>query len=141
MIPKMLEKFLKEENANYKIIRSPASAKEHARAILVKAGGKNAMVVIPAAYKFDLEKLRVLLETSDISLMSEREIAAHFPDFKEGVLPPIGRLYNIPCFVDETLLDGESVVFDSGKSKENVQLSSDEYWRIAQAEVGDFRVR
>ena len=147
MISRRLKQLLSKEKVSYQVIEAPGdlplggTEKDCAKTVIVRAGSKEVMVVLPALCEIDLEKLRVLLEVPEVTVEKEDESAHLFPDCERGAEPAIGRLYGIPCFVDETLLDGSSVCFKGGHHHEWVRVSSDEYWRIAQAEVGDFRLR
>ena len=149
MISQRLKQFLENENVPYQVIETPEGVslgadgpgREWAKIIMVRAGTSDVMVVIPASCEIDLEKLRILLDVPEVAVESEDQCAALFPDCEAGAMPAIGRLYGLPCFVDETLLDSSSVCFKGGNHREWVRISSDEYWRVAQAEVGDFRLR
>ena len=147
MILRRLKQFLNKEKVPYQVIEGPGNLplggteKDCAKIVIVRAGSNDVMVVIPATYEVDLEKLRIFLDEPQASVESEDESARLFPDCERGAMPAIGRLYHLPSFVDETLLDGSSVCFKGGHHHEWVRISSDEYWRIARAEVGDFRLR
>lgn len=147
MIARRLKQLLNKEKVSYQVIEAPgnfpigASKKDCAKTVIVRAGAKEVMVVTPSFCELDLEKLRVLLDEPNATVESDSESAHLFPDCEQGAEPAIGRLYGIPCFVDETVLDGSCVCFKGGHHHEWVRISSDEYWRIAQAEIGDFRLR
>ena len=91
----------------------------------------------------ELETLNFYIASSILVIMFSAlpYISCKFPDCEAGAVPALGRLYGLPCFVDETLLDKPSVCFKGGNHQDWVRISSDAYWRLAQAEVGDFRLR
>ena len=139
MISRRLKEFLQDEQVSYEVLEGPVAG--CAKIIMVSVGREHAMVVMPASRELDLGKLAVLLDSSEVTVQTEGQSAHLFPDCEPGAQPAIGRLYGFSSFVDETLLDGPSVCFKAGNHREHVRISSDEYWRIAQAEVGDFRLR
>lgn len=144
MISKRLEKFLCERHAAYKVIpqtQVPDLPQEKAKVVMIKAAGEDVMVVLPSTAALDPFKLGVLFDTESVTLDSDDEVRKLFPDCDPEALPALGRPYGIPCFIDETLLDGEEVFFSGGNPKDTICIKSDEYWRIAQAEIGDFRKR
>jgi len=154
MIPTKVKRFLERMKADYQVISHPGQMiedavhlretnprKSIAKVIIVRAGRKEAMVVLPVAYKLDMEKLGFALEADDILIESEEESSSHFPDCDRGEFPALGKPYRLSCFVDETLLDGADVFFSGGHSDESIRVNSDDYWRIAEAEIGDFRTR
>ena len=144
MIPKRLQKFLQDKQTAYKIIpqaQVPNLPQEKAQVIMIKAAARDVMVVLPSTAMLDPIKLGILLDTEAIRLDSDEEVSRLFPDCEPDALPAFGLPYNIPCFIDETLLDGEEVFFPGGNHEDAICINSDEYWRVAQAEVGDFRKR
>ena len=144
MIPKRLQKFLQDKQTAYKIIpqaRVPDLPREKAKVIMIKAAALDVMVVLPFTAMLDPIKLGILLDTEAIRLDSDEEVSRLFPDCEPDALPALGLPYGIPCFIDETLLDGGEVFFPGGNHEDAICISSDEYWRVAQAEVGDFRKR
>lgn len=144
MISMRLQKFLGDEQAAYDVIpksQVPDLPQEKAQAVIVKAAGTDVMVVLPSTAVFDPSKLGILFDAESVTLTSEEEIRRLFPNCEPGELPALGLPYGVPCFVDETLLDGEEIFFSAGNHEEVIRINSYEYWRIAQAEVGDFRKR
>ena len=142
MISKRLEKFLHDQEAAYQVIpqtKIPHLPQEKAKVMIVKVAEKKVMVVLPSHTPLDPLMLAILLDTDSVSLATEEEVRELFPDCDPDALPALGLPYNIPCFIDETLLDGEEVFFSGGNHKDAIRINSNEYWRIAQAEVGDFR--
>ncbi|MBI3306804.1 MAG: YbaK/EbsC family protein [Candidatus Omnitrophica bacterium] len=144
MIPPRLKKFLQDQQTAYKVIpqsQIPDMPQEKAKVVMVKAAGKDVMVVLPSTAVLDPFKLGILLDIESIRLDSDEEVYKLFPDCEPDALPALGLPYDIPCFIDETLLDGEEVFFPGGNHEDAICINSDEYWRVAQGEVGDFRQR
>ena len=46
-------------------------------------------------------------------------------------MPPFGRLYGMPMFVDPCLLEGDDIYFQAGNHHEVVLMRCAEYERIA----------
>lgn len=154
MILQKLKQLLDKEDVDYQIVPhqedlvEPAVSASHkipaheiAKVHLVRAGDHAVMVVLPSTYQLDLEKLAVLFDADLLFMEDEAQASRLFPDCERGAYPALGCLYDLPCYVDETLLDGGEVFFDGGNPREFIRVSSDEYWRIARAEIGDFRLR
>ena len=144
MIADRLKKFLQEEDVSYQVISKnqiPDHSQEWAKVVMLKAAGKDVMVVLPSTAVLDPLKVGVLLDAEAVLPDTEEEVQKLFPDCEPDALPALGRPYNILCFIDETLLDKEQVFFSGGNREEAVRIDSDAYWRIAQGEIGDFRKR
>jgi Ala-tRNA(Pro) deacylase len=152
MLAQKLRQFLDEEEAAYSVVAHPSgrsgrplhtaflhSGTVMAKAFVVRAGVSDVLVVLPEFEELDLAKLSLVLEDGPVALEEEPRLTRLFPDCEPGAIPAVGRPYNLPCFVDETLLDWPEIIFDGGNPAESVKLSSDEYWRLAQAEIGDFK--
>lgn len=72
------------------------------------------LVTIPASERLDLRKVKELLGTGSVRLATEKEIAARFPRFDVGAMPPFGELLGIPEIVDRRLLHYSQVVCSAG---------------------------
>ena len=140
MIPDRIKKFLDEENATFEVIGSTYSPNSViAKAILVRASGKDVMVVLPETDELNLNKLAILLDEESLAIETEKDNTRIFPDCECHSLPALGRPYNIPCFIDQTVLDKADVILHGGTPTEQIKITSDEYWRLAEAEIGDFK--
>src|SRR5207248_10096484 len=57
-----------------------------------------------------------------VRLATEQELLRDFPDFELGALPPLGSLLGAPLYVDQEVLQHETVVFAAGSQTESVQI-------------------
>ncbi len=129
------ETFTSQETAQVEHI----PGKEVAKVVMVKADGKDAMMVLPASYKLDLSKAKALLKAKEVRLASEQEFISLFPDCEKGAMPPFGIIYNITCFADKVIAENEKIVFNAGTHKESIKMSYSDYEKIAQPKLGDLR--
>ena len=129
------ETFTSQETAQVEHI----PGKEVAKVVMVKADGKDAMMVLPASYKLDLSKAKAFLKAKEVRLASEQEFVSLFPDCEKGAMPPFGIIYNIPCFADKEIAENEKIVFNAGTHKESIKMSYKDYEKIAQPKLGDLR--
>lgn len=97
------------------------------------------LAVIPASERLDLGKVRELLGEADLRLASEDELAADFPQFELGALPPFGPILGVAQLVDERLLDHRQVLCNGGDHRHSLKVDPKEIVRIADARVGDLR--
>ena len=94
--------------------------------------------VLPASRRLDMAKVRDLLDMHmpGARLATEREIAAAYPGFELGAVPPFGGPR------DRVLIDGrlsahESVVMEAGCHDESVRIRTKDLTRITGALLGD----
>ena len=108
------------------------------KAVVVKADGRFVMCALPASHRIDLGALREQLEAEDVKLAEEQKLSELFPDCELGAEPPIGRLYNMPTLMDESLTADSRVTFQAGTHRDAITMSLAEYRRVAQPEMGYF---
>lgn len=101
--------------------------KEMAKTVMIKINGDMAMAVLPAPYKVDLEKLREATGADTLTLASEDEFKALFPDCEVGAMPPFGNLYGIDVFMAASLADDEVIAFNAGTHTELIKMSFTDY--------------
>ncbi|HSZ55223.1 MAG TPA: YbaK/EbsC family protein [Tepidisphaeraceae bacterium] len=106
--------------------------------VVVKADGRFVMCALPASHRVDLSALREQLEAENLSLADETKLRELFPDCELGAEPPIGRLYDMPTIMDESLIADARVTFQAGTHRDAVTMSLADYRRAAQPEMGYF---
>ena len=149
-IPTKLIRFLNESNVSYEILHHPEAftaqtiaqaehikGRHHAKVVMVKSGSEHLMAVLPADHRIDLEKLEQVTARA-FSLESEENFKSLFPDCAPGTMPPFGKLYGLPTYVDKSLAQQDYLVFEAGTHTDAIKLSYRDYERIAEASVGDF---
>ncbi len=98
------------------------SGKKLAKTVIIKIDGVLAMVVIPASFHVDLDRLRKLTGAQSVEVASELEFKDAFPDCETGAMPPFGNLYDMPVYADETLAEDEEITFTAGSHRELVRM-------------------
>jgi Ala-tRNA(Pro) deacylase len=86
------------------------------------AGGGYALVVVPATCRVDIHLVQAAVGDRHVRLATEEELLRDFPDIELGALPPLGSLLGAPLYVDEEVLQHETVVFAAGSRTESVQI-------------------
>ncbi len=152
-IPEKLVKYLKRHKLYYQVLVHPRtmtssktaeashiSGKELAKVVMVRAGGTDVMVVLPSDRTIDLFKLSDALGTKDVHIEKEKEFKNLFPDCEVGAMPPFGTMYQVPCYVDESLRGKDHIYFNAGNHQECIQVSTSDFLRVLNAFMGDFSV-
>ena len=112
--------------------------KEVAKTIVVRGPSGYLRVVLPASERVDLGKLRALLGTDgDIRLATQAELAAAYPGFELGAVPPLGGPAGDTVFVDLRLTRHASLVFEAGSHEESMRLKTDDLLELADARITD----
>ena len=110
-----------------------------AKSVLLHGEEGYRLVVIPASERLDLRKVRDLLDSSKakVRLATEEEMAADFPDFELGAIPPLGEMLPAPEIVDRPVLDHDRVLCNGGDHSHSVLLDPREIVRVSGAQVAD----
>jgi Ala-tRNA(Pro) deacylase len=100
--------------------------------------GPPVMVVLPASCRLQTAALARLLGSRQVSLVPEAEVERLFPDCEAGAMPPFGRLYGLPVYVDACFSMSEEMVFQAGNHREAVRMSYADFEHLAGPVVGEF---
>jgi Ala-tRNA(Pro) deacylase len=151
MPAKRLKEYLDRERIKYVSIQhSPAytaqevAASAHipgrdmAKTVIVKIEGVMAMVILPANRKVVLAELRELVDADRVTLASEEEFKARFPDCEPGAMPPFGNLYGMEVYVAPNLAQEEEIAFNAGTHTEVIKLRYEDFDRLVQPKVMSF---
>jgi Ala-tRNA(Pro) deacylase len=106
--------------------------------VIVRADGEFVMCALPAPYKVDIDELRDQLEANNVELVEEEKLNELFPGCELGAEPPIGRLFNMPTLMDESVMNDSQVMFQAGNHSDAVIMSLADYRRAAMPEVAHF---
>jgi Ala-tRNA(Pro) deacylase len=115
--------------------------KEMAKTVLLRAGSRYLMAVLPATHKVDLEELRRELGEEQLELATEQDMDQLFPDCERGALPPFGSLYQMPTVVDESLAADEQIVFEGQNHEEAIRMAYRDYEAVEHPRMGHFAMR
>lgn len=117
-----------EEAAN---VRPEFSISQGTKALIVrvrKNGTKSfAMVVVPGDKKFDSAKVRQAMGASDIRFATPEEVAEITGGIVPGGVPPLGNLFNLPVFCDESVFNNERIIFNAGDRSVSITVASEDY--------------
>jgi len=152
-IPKRLIDCLKENKAQYEILRHPEAVtaqriaqaehvkgRHHAKVVMIKSGQRHLMLVLPADYQIDLEKVEKAIG-KPVSLDKEQEFKSLFPDCAIGAMPPFGNLYGLPTYVDKHLAEQAYIVFEAGTHTDAIKMSYRDYETIVKPQVEDLAIK
>lgn len=145
---KQLEEYLDKHHVKYsRIDHSPGftsqeiaasahvSGKQFAKTVIVKAGDKFAMVVVPANEHINFAALRDATGAATIDLAREADFKGKFPGCEVGAMPPFGNLYDMPVFVSNHLGEYEQIVFNAGSHSELLKMSYTDFERLVHPKI------
>lgn len=147
-IPKHITEFLDSQGVTYRHFTHPqaftasataeaqhVSGRELAKSVVVKADDELMLAVIPANDRLDVEKLSHLARASSIRLAREEEFEAVFKGCEVGAEPPLGKLYNLPVWLDASFEDHANIIFNAGTHTDTIQMSMVDFENLEQPRV------
>lgn len=101
-----------------------------ARALLVEAGGRTAMVVLPLSHVLDFAALEAHLGAPPRLLPAARA-GAWFPDCDPGCIPPLPQAYDLEAVYDASLFALDWVVLEAGNRSTLVRVDAAGFAHLA----------
>jgi Ala-tRNA(Pro) deacylase len=146
-----LEAYLRENKVPFQVqhhavayTAQEVAASEHvpgrmlAKVVVVLGDGKLSMFVLPAPSRVDLDKAAAILDAKEVRLAHEGEFAERFPGCEVGAMPPFGNLYDLSSYVDKSLAEDETIVFEAGTHTDTMSMKYADFERLAKPTVTEF---
>ena len=97
-----------------------------AKALVVKAGDRFVLLVLPADRKLDSRKARDVLHVKALRFASKDEVQ-ELTSLQPGSIPPFGSLFGLPTYCDPALGENASINFNAGDHAISVQMAYADY--------------
>jgi Ala-tRNA(Pro) deacylase len=115
--------------------------REVAKTVLLRAGQRHLLAVLPATCKVDLEQVSHDLGEERVEMGTEAEMDRLFPDCERGAIPPFGSLYQLQTLVDESLAADEQIVFEAQDHEQAIRMAFRDYEGLEHPLRGHFARR
>lgn len=100
-----------------------------AKALVVKAGERFLLLVLPANRKLDNRKSREQLQVKSLRFATSEEVR-ELTGLQPGSIPPFGSLFKLPTYCDPALAGNASINFNAGDHGISVQMAYEDYLRV-----------
>src|SRR6476469_7040631 len=108
------------------------------KTVVLRDASGYVFAMIPATERLDLRKLREVLGASrQLQLVDEAEMAANFPDFEVGAIPPFAGGFPAAEVIDGRLLDEDRIMCSSGDHMHSILIDPRDAGAVANARVAD----
>ena len=114
--------------------------REVAKTVVVQAGNEYVLAVMPASYHVNVEKLACSIG-HPARVATESEFTSLFPDCEIGAVPPLGELYGLRVFVDESLAADKEIIFNAGTHRDAIRMTYDDFVSLAKPTVCSFATK
>jgi Ala-tRNA(Pro) deacylase len=146
-----LERYLRDNSVPFELQHHPlaytaqaVAESEHvpgrlvAKVVMVYADGRLTMLALPAPARVDLARAAAAMGAKEVRLAHEEEFRAAFADCQIGAMPPFGNLYGVPTFVERSLAEDESIIFQAGTHTDTIRVAYKDYDRVVKPVVAEF---
>lgn len=117
-------------------IKSSEILKRGAKAMILKSNHDYFQFVISAAEKIDFKKVKNIL--SKTANLANSDDVFKITDCVPGSVPPFGNLFNVPVYVDKSLLKNEFIDFNAGELTISIIMRLEDWIKIVNPIVEDF---
>ncbi len=97
-----------------------------AKALIMKAGERFVLLVVPADRKLDSRKARTQLGVKALRFASREEVE-QLTGLQPGSIPPFGSLFGLPTYCDPALGENASINFNAGDHAISVKMTYADY--------------
>jgi len=105
-----------------------------AKALVVKAGERFVLLVLPAARKLDSRKARDTLGVKSLRFASKEEVQS-LTSLQPGAIPPFGSLFQLPTYCDPALGENPSINFNAGDQAVSIQMTYNDYVQVEKPQL------
>ena len=109
------------------------------KSVILKADeGPLVMAVLSANDTVNMDVLREEIGCDNLRLATENEFRDAFPTCKTGAMPPIGSLFDVPTYCEQTLSRDREIEFNGGSHDETIRMEFDDFMRLAKPRMAHF---
>ena len=109
------------------------SLDQGAKALVCFADKKPILVVLPCSRKLDPKLFKKLYTIHDLRFATPDEVT-QLTGLQIGAIPPLGNLFNLPTYVDQTLSAESQIAFNAGDRTKSVIMLYSDYASLNQAQ-------
>ena len=145
-----LSQFLKERDVRFEsmthepVLTSDQAARVRgttlasgAKALVVKAGDRVVMFVLPADRRLDRKKVRAAIGAKSFRFLDSTELLA-LTALPTGAIPPFGSLFGISTLCDTALGESVEINFNAGERTVSIRMDYNDYLAAEEPETGDY---
>lgn len=121
-------------------IQEHIPGREFAKAVVVKAGDRFILTVLPAPDHVSPKRLSRLVD-QPVRLATEEEFSQLFPGCEPGAMPPFGNLFGLGVVMETSLVNKSRLAFNAGNHKQSIRLKTQDFLSIVHPQIGVFTDR
>lgn len=111
-----------------------------AKTVVLQGKTQCYLAVLPASYQVDMSRFGQIVG-EPVELASEQRIQDLFPDCELGAIPPFGKLYGLPTYIDRTLAGHGDFLFPAGAHSSALRMNYQDFESLSQPQISSFAVK
>lgn len=120
-------------------VRPGFSLHQGAKSLILKVYFKNKLskfivVVLAADHKLDKKLLKQKLNAKNFRFATEEEVKK-LTGVQPGGIPPFGSIFGLKTYVDKSLLDNKTIVFNAGDRSFSIAMKLEDYLDVEKPAV------
>ena len=145
-----LQELLDGRGIDYEVLNHPAAytaqqvaeeehipGREFAKVVVVKGSDRFFIGILPAPDHVNLGRFSRLVGMP-VRLATEGEFSGLFPGCEPGAMPPIGDLFGMEVFMEDTLTRRFYIAFNAGNHRQSIRLRTKDFMLIVHPRVAAF---
>jgi Ala-tRNA(Pro) deacylase len=108
-----------------------------AKALIIKAGERFVLLVLPADRKLDSRQARTLLGVKGLRFATREEVQ-NLTTLEPGSIPPFGSLFGLPTYCDPALAANATINFNAGDHSISVQMTYTDFVALEKPTLATF---
>lgn len=108
-----------------------------AKALVVKAGDRFVMIILPANLALDGKALKKELGCKSTRFANKEEVLA-ITGLEPGAIPPFGSLFGLDSLCDERMGDSSRINFNAGAHDVSISMLYQDYLTVENPSLGSY---
>lgn len=113
------------------------SMDQGAKALICFGDKKPILIVLPCSQKLDAKKFKLDYGVKDLRFATPGEVQG-LTGLQIGAIPPLGKLFGLTTYVEQSLGQNERVAFNAGDRCKSIIMKYLDYIRVSDGIMGQY---
>lgn len=111
--------------------------KNHVKSLIFMADKRPMLLVVRGDRRVNSNVFKKLLKLSDFRLATEDEVK-RTTGLEVGAIPPFGNIFDIKIYLDDAILERDSLIFCAGDPAVSIRMKTKDYKNIVNPTIASF---
>jgi len=149
-VDKRILEYLDDNDVDYEVYSHPkvyrtveearelgVDVDEIAKCLVVTSHGDRSLIVVPGGHRISNDKIRDATGNKHSRLETEDEMSEEFFNWELGAIPPLGDIFDVPVYVDKSLIGHETVLFTAGSHTDSIKMNTADFINLIRPDIVD----